>query len=296
MLVTNEIPVYLLTGETSILFDAGVACLGPAYADALRELVGDQGPDIALLTHSHFDHCGSLGYLKSVFPRMRIGASAGAARVFSRENAVRTIRELSEAARQTMERTWSAALPAVPFDPPAVDMVLEEGGVFHVRPGRTVQVLATPGHTRDFLSFYIPEEQILIPSEAAGIPDHSGYIYCDFLVDYDMYRASLARLAALPVEILCLGHGAVLTGGDAQGFGARALKQCAAFKDMVEGILMEEGGDTARAALRVREWEYDPKPHPKQAEPAYLLNLEARVGVVLRGMEAEGRFGAPETP
>ncbi|MFP4477742.1 MAG: MBL fold metallo-hydrolase [Desulfatibacillaceae bacterium] len=289
MLATAEMPAYLLVGETSVLFDAGIACMGPYYEKEIRGILGDRGPDMAVFTHSHFDHCGALSYLKSVFPEMRIGGSGIAAGILKRENAIRTMQTLSEATRQAMCLEWGTEIPELPFEPVEVDTILAEGDEIRISGDVVVQVLETPGHTRDFLSFYIPGEQILVPSEAVGIPDLSGHIYCDFLVDYDMYHGSLSRLAELPVDVLCLGHGAVLTGLDAWGFAKKALAQCEAFRTYVERLLLREGGDTEKVMEMIKVEEYDPKPQPKQAEPAYLMNLRARVSVVANAMAAATR-------
>ena len=55
-----------------------------------------------------------------------------------------------------------------PFEPFEIDIILEEGQVFDIDDGLQCQVFATPGHTRDMLSYYIPEKKILIATESAG--------------------------------------------------------------------------------------------------------------------------------
>ena len=90
--------------------------------------------------------------------------------------------------------------------------------------GLSVQVLGTPGHTRDFLSYYIPEKKILVSSEAVGC--HSGYkdyIVSEFIYSYQDYVDSMKRLATLDVEILCQGHHRVFVGGDVRVFFEKSL-------------------------------------------------------------------------
>ena len=87
--------------------------------------------------------------------------------------------------------------------------------------------------------------------------------------------------------MLCLGHRVALTGEDARRHMAASLFQCERFREMVSGFLEEEGGDLERVKLRVKAYEYDGKPGPKQAEPAYLLNLDARVRAIARLGRAE---------
>ena len=61
-----------------------------------------------------------------------------------------------------------------PFRPFDVDIVLHDGQMIQVDKDTTVEVLATPGHTRDHLSYYIPERKILIGGEAAGCLEPGG--------------------------------------------------------------------------------------------------------------------------
>jgi len=54
---------------------------------------------------------------------------------------------------------------------------------------------------------------------------------------------------------------------------------------MVERILMDEDGDIERTVERVKAEQWDPRPLPKQPEPAYLLNTRARVKNIWERMQ-----------
>ena len=283
VLADAGVPVFILDAERPVLFDAGFACMGPLYAAAARNILGSRTPAHLLLTHSHFDHCGSASYLANEFPGMAVGASPLAARVFSRPSAMATIRFLNENAARMVARTTGRSVPDLACGDVSIGLELSEGDEVDAG-GAVVRVLETPGHTRDCLSYFIPERKALLCSEAAGIPDSTGYIISDYLVDYDLFVASVEKLAALSVEVVCLGHGCVLTGDDARAYLPEALRQCRESRVMFERLLAEEHGDEACVAARVRALEYDPKPFPKQPEPAYLLNLAARVSVMKKRM------------
>jgi hypothetical protein len=60
------------------------------------------------------------------------------------------------------------------------------------------------------------------------------------------------------------------------------MADCRHFLNLVEGALKEYGGDLQKVIARIKAVEYDPVPEPKQIEPAYLLNLEAKVKVIKR--------------
>lgn len=280
MLGNPAIPVYLLDGERPAIIDAGFSFLGHHYADAISEVLGNRTPAYCLLTHSHFDHCGSVSVLKSRFPEMKVVASEQAKATLARPNAIMLIGELNRAAVKNARQNGFPADPSIAFSPFGIDMIVKEGDLLKISPDRTLQVIETPGHTRDCLSYYVPEIKALICSEAAGIADPTGYIVSDCLVDYDQYVDSMKKLELLDSHAICLAHRYAFTGSDAIGYISRSLKYCDEFRIRVETCLAEEHGDISRVMTRIKAFEYDDRQEPKQPEPAYLLNLEARIKAV----------------
>ncbi len=277
VLGTSRMPVYFKDGETPLIFEAGISCLGPAYQKDLQKILDGRQPRFLFLTHVHFDHCGSAAYLKKAFPGLTIAASKQAADIINRPNALELMARLNQAATEGMRKLAPHLTSEETFQPFTIDRLLSGGEHLDLGDDLTVQVLATPGHTRDSLSYYLPKQKILIASESGGCAEDSGEIITEFLSDYQDYTDSIQRLAALEVEIFCQGHGLVFTGEEARNFFGRSLKAAREFKNMVEGILHTEGGDIPKTVSRIKAVEYDPKPQPKQPEPAYLLNIEARV-------------------
>jgi glyoxylase-like metal-dependent hydrolase (beta-lactamase superfamily II) len=224
--------------------------------------------------------------LKNVFPSLEVCASARAADILKRPNAQELIAKLSEeilAPVSAVPCMDPSRLLAHAFQPFEVDTVLTNGQIVELEEGLTVEVLATPGHTRDQLSYYIPEKRILIATESVGLLERSGHIVCEFLVDYDAYVASLKRLAALPVEVLCQGHHYVFVGRDeVKRFFARSLHEAERFKNRVYELLDAESGSIERVMERIKAEQWDVNKGPKQTLPAYLLNLRARVSHLVK--------------
>jgi glyoxylase-like metal-dependent hydrolase (beta-lactamase superfamily II) len=285
MIGTTAMPVYLLDGKNPAVFDAGLAFLGGLYAKAIKGALGARPLQYCFLTHSHFDHCGSVSVLKSHFPSLCVLASQKAKSVMDRPNAIELMRQLTQAAFQEAARQDLDPFGVSQFEPFAVDRVLKEGDIIETSDGMQIEVLETPGHTWDTLSYYIPKKRILFCSEAAGMPDHTGYIVSDCLVDYDRYFESMLRLSRLDVEILCLGHSFVYTGKDVKMHFRQSIDECQAFLHLVESSLAKAGGDVQTAIKLVKKVEYDQKKGPKQLEAAYSLNLEARVKAIQKRMQ-----------
>jgi hypothetical protein len=82
--------------------------------------------------------------------------------------------------------------------------------------------------------------------------------------------------------VLCPGHIFVYSAEDAAAYLERAQAACIDFFNLVSTCAREEEADMNRIKLRIRAYEYDVNPGPKQPEPAYLINLEARIKAVLK--------------
>ena len=170
-------PIYLLKGKKPVLFDGGLALLGRVYREAITDLLKGDSPRVAFITHVHFDHCGAVPYLKKAFPGLEAATSQKAKDILKRPNAIRLIQQLSREAEDVLTEFDKASLVKDPFEPFEVERVLEDGDRVELENGLTVVVLATPGHTWDFLSYYVPEKKILVASESAGSALSSGTIY-----------------------------------------------------------------------------------------------------------------------
>ena len=285
MLGHRAVPVFLVDGDRPALFDAGLAFLGPVYAQQIRQVLDDRQPAWCFLTHSHFDHCGAAAYLKAHFPKMKVVCSKKAANVFDRPNAISLISDLNHFAAG-MAVDFGVDPGNTSFESFSVDVTAGEGDCFEISPDLIVQTMETPGHTWDFLSYTIPQRKLLVASEALGTPDETGYIVTDCLVDYDVHFQSMQRLSALDVETLCLGHIYSCTGSDARRHVAESLAQSRRFFNMVERFLEAENGNIPAVIKQVKAVEWDGKPGLRQPEPAYVLNLEARINTVLRKLQS----------
>ncbi len=276
------IPVYLLDGPQPVIFDAGLTLLGDLYTTEVAKILGTRVPAFCFLTHAHFDHCGAVTVFKRRYPRMEVLASHKTGQILKRPNAIARIRHLNRAAETLVNQIGVTGTPGASFEAFDIDRFVQEGDRVEIAAGCQVEVIATPGHTRDCLSYRISGKNILLASEAAGQADRTGYIVTDCLADYAAYLSSLRRLKALAPDVLCPGHIFVYSAADACAYLERALAACGDFFDAVSACAAEEEGDVGRIMQRIRAHEYDANPGPKQPEAAYLLNLEARIKAVLK--------------
>jgi len=275
-------PVYLLDGIRPVIFDAGISILGPRYVQDLKKILKTRPPAFLLLTHSHFDHCGSAGFLKKAFHGMKVLASVQARKILERPNALKLIRELNKKARSLADGL-DIAPPFEDFMPFSVDQVVAEGDILQLSEMVSIRVIETPGHTRDSLSFFVQEDKVLVSAEALGVPNTSGYITSDFLSGYDAYIASMERLQQLTPELLCLAHYKAFNGSDVTTYIEDSKAQCRAFVKLLQSCIHEEKGDMDQVIKRIKSIEYDGQREDIQPEDAYRLNLEARIKAVMTG-------------
>ena len=161
-------PLYLVDAERPAIFEGGMAFLANRYARDTAVFLKGRPPAWCLLTHSHFDHCGAVSFLKTYFPGMRVVASEQARNVFARPNALALMRQLSDVSAQMAADLGLPPNESPAFEPFEVDETAADDQSIPLSNDLTVRVISTPGHTRDSLSYYIPEKKILFASEAVG--------------------------------------------------------------------------------------------------------------------------------
>jgi glyoxylase-like metal-dependent hydrolase (beta-lactamase superfamily II) len=268
------VPLYVATGDAPVIFDAGVSVAAAEYAEALDTALGETGYEAKnFLTHVHWDHCGAAAFLRSRFPGLRTGVGAEGAKFLSHERYALQVRRLNGPVPEPM--------PYRPFVP---ELVLRDGHSYRVSRDLSVEVLETPGHTRESVSFHLPEIGAIVTGDTLGIPTPAGPISCEFLADYDAYYRSLERLDRLRPRVICLGHVYVLTDEDAQDFIGEALRQTDRFRVRLETLLVRWRGDRDAVFRELKTADYDPIVGGWQPPAAYALNLRAQIAAIAARM------------
>lgn len=275
-------PIYLLKGEVPILFEGGISCLADVYIKDLQNLLAGQEPKIIFLSHVHWDHCGAVSALKKAFPSMKIAASEASAGILTKKTAIETITRLNKEGKDTLLETTNldaASLTDAPFEVFTIDLFMRDGDRIDIGDGTIVQVIATPGHTRDHTSYFLPEQKILLAGEACGcLESERGDVIVEFVSGYEPYVDSLRKIADLSSEILCEGHSLVFSGReDVKKFLKHSLTNTLGFKDRIYALLDEKQGDIDAVMMQAKKEFYDWQPPPKQQEGPYLINLRAQI-------------------
>lgn len=217
--------VYIFTSEMYAQVTAGAMVTrdGVILIDTLpfpaesREMatflakVCQPGVRYVILTHYHADHT----YGTYLFPQADVVAHANCRELLARYGAPAL--EAAKVEVPELEEVF-IRLPDVTFDQGEMALQLA---------GRVMRLIHAPGHTQDSVMVYIEDARVLFAADTI-MPVPS-------IVDGDveMLRASLKKVAELPIENLVQGHGEIILRGEVQ----EIVKISLAYLDKIEWLV-----------------------------------------------------------
>lgn len=271
-------PGYIIKGgKQHLMIDAGMNLIGPAYIASLKKIFGNENSlDYVFATHSHFDHVGSIPYLKRKLPKLKAGAFKRVGDLMKKKSVLNLMTNLSELQRGFYQDIVGDE--DVRIEPVDFEFNLKEGDRFDLG-DVTCEVYEVPGHTGDSLAFFVPEIRALFAGEACGLPegDVDSNVKTEFLSSYDEYVASLEKLIKLQPKLIGMAHLWVFTDDDATDFLQRALDEAPEYLKLIETYLDAANGDIDNTIKIMAQKEYDEKLKIAQPRESYIENLKAQV-------------------
>lgn len=169
------------------------------------------GVRYVILTHYHADHT----YGAHLFPLADIVAHSRCRELLAQ--VAMPALEAIRAEEPELEEV-TLRLPDITFDEEEMGLQLA---------GRVLRLIHTPGHTEDSVMVYVENDRVLFASDTI-MPVPS-------IVDGDieMFKASLQKVAELPVDNVVQGHGEVMLRGEVQG----ALESSLHYLDAIEELV-----------------------------------------------------------
>jgi|YelNatPaOPRAMG01_1025707.scaffolds.fasta_scaffold20073_2 glyoxylase-like metal-dependent hydrolase (beta-lactamase superfamily II) len=269
-------PGYLIRGsKVCVLIDTGMTIMGPIYFEELSSCLKDNDlPLYVFITHSHYDHIGAVSYLKAHLPTLKIGAYYTIDTLLTNPHAVELITSLN----LDGEKMLNINDPDIGFKPFKLDIQLKGGESFDIGDDE-LEVIYTPGHTKDSLCYYLRKQKIMFTGEAGGIRLPSGHILPEFLASYKLYLNSLNILAQYHVDYIATGHGPVISGAEAGHFFKDSIKATYTFIERIRSYYKEmKSIDKVVERIKYEDYEASGSGQP---ERAYTINLQAKVKAVV---------------
>lgn len=235
---------YFLVGRRQcFLVECGVSGGVISLAADLQKM-----PEISEVTgilamHEHFDHVCGIPALREMFAGVPVLAHPRAERILRKQAVVEDFfRQDEKMSDILLQRGLIDHKPISPcIGEIGIDGILEEGQYLPVEKGLQLQILETPGHSPCSLAAYLPGEQVMFLSDAAGYQIDDQSIFPIFFQGYDLYMESIKRLMGFPTRVLALPHGTVWAGRrEMDAFYQRALQSAQDTFQLIQTML-EEG-------------------------------------------------------
>ncbi len=201
--MSEAVNAYILKDD-----DGSVAVIDTGLPSASKrilaqlEAIGNTPQDVKhiLITHADLDHIGGLnGLVKAT--QAPVYASAAAAEHLQK-------RTVPPHLSQPM-KTVAALVNRLMVRPVTVQHTVSGGDVLPIAGG--MQVIATPGHTPDHVSFFWERERVLFVGDL--LRNQPDFALTPERITWDMAaaHASARAVLALKPAVICVGHGAVWT-------------------------------------------------------------------------------------
>ncbi|MDR2731063.1 MAG: MBL fold metallo-hydrolase [Treponema sp.] len=268
----------LLTGkERSALFDCGMAFCAKDTIQKVKNALGNRPLDYIFITHTHYDHTGALPYFREEWPQLRLAAAESGAAVLLKDTPRKLFRKLSSSAALVYNVKFD-----IDYDDDAfhADIIIKDKDIIPLG-GLSVEALETPGHTRDSVSYFIPELELLFMNETPGSLMPDGNAYPCYLTSYTETINSINKCRRIKYKHLSLPHRGVVGREEADVFFDKVMAANIACYNFISDMKEKNLREDEMLDLYFQKYGSDVilSYQPKEA---FILNARATIACTLR--------------
>lgn len=235
-------------GDEYALLGGAMAYVAPDVLDQVTRF-GIDATQIRriVILHSHFDHCGMVPFLKRRWPWAVVTASARSRELLQKPKVIESIAALNQALIGSSGLTGEIGEDDLHFDGIDVEAVVGDGAILPCG-GLSLEIMEVPGHSSCSIAVYIPEEKALFASDAGGVP-FGDKIFTAANSNFDLYQASLKKMASRDVAIHLAEHYGARSGEEGRRFLQDAMAAAAETRQALEATYAATGDETQTAAI-----------------------------------------------
>ena len=193
----------ILGSHSAILMDCGISFCAVETVEQIKKTLGCRPLSAIILSHSHYDHITGLPWIRQAFPDVPVYAHPYTKAVFAKAGALATIQQLCRNAQML----YGAPFHGGDFSNAQLETthLLTDGKTLPFDDSY-LQVIFTPGHTKDAVSVDFPSEKITWICETLGVPRPDGRVQPCFLSSYLDTLNSLERISHLGERQYIVSH------------------------------------------------------------------------------------------
>ena len=204
---------YVVKGEDVVIFEAGLSC---SAEKLLEEL--DVEPDYVIVPHGHFDHVGGVSVFKEVYPEVKIAAHPAVAELAGKEKVVSSWKaDDAELCRNYYGKESKESMDEFNV---GIDIEVTDGSMVG-----ELEIMETPGHSKDCISAYLRRENAVFVNDSLGFVFSSGGVLPMFFYNFEDYVKSIKRVQGLKPYVLGLSHNVCFTGRSCDDFISESLSE-----------------------------------------------------------------------
>lgn len=230
----------ILSGSDAVLIDTGYSIGADKTAENIAKHLDGRELLHIILTHSHYDHVMGTPNICDLFPNAKIYAHQNVKKTFSKPKVRKALEELNCAAAK--ER---CVIPEKPrTDELHVDFEIKDGDIINIGEMK-IRVIETPGHTKDSISLYFENENLVFASESHGVALDFPAVVPGFVSSYDDTVASINKIKKIDPDYIIMPHSKMISGYETDIYLDNALLEAGKIKNIVltsydEGCDVEE--------------------------------------------------------
>lgn len=251
---------YFIVGQkTAAVVECGVSAGVLSFRKQWEQWQGKPDIQYLMAMHAHFDHVCGIPALRQIFPEAMVLGSKEGQKVLNNQKILEDFffQDLCMSERLMREGIIAPGFQAFSEEKIILDRIIGEGDEIEFAGGLNLKIIDAPGHSPCSLAAYLPADQVMFLSDAAGFQISDEDIFPVFFQGYEVFIETIKRLMGFPTRLLGIPHERIWSNQEEiQAFYKRALSSARQAFDSIHSML-DQGMDEEdiKAALFSRYYQ-----------------------------------------